>query len=156
MPDAGLRAAMRTAAGGLLLLVTAAAIAGNPDAALHEAVRKANAEWAEAMKTGDAAAIAAPYTDDALFVLADGTCLHGRAETEKLYRDGFEKGGRASSTKIESKNLVRDGDIAYESGFAEVGVVRDGKSITRGSRYLTVWQAQPDGQWKILRNVVLP
>jgi uncharacterized protein (TIGR02246 family) len=156
MPDARLRAAMRLAASVLLFFATAAAVAGNPDAALREAVRKANAEWAEAMKTGDAAVIAAPYTDDAVFVLADGTCLHGRAETEKLYRDGFEKGGRASSTKIESKSLVRDGDVAYESGFAEVGVVRDGKPITRGSRYLTVWRAQPDGQWKILRNVVLP
>ena len=76
--------------------------------------------------------------------------------TTHWFRDGFEKGGAASSTKIESKHLVRDGDIAYESGFAEVAVVRNGKSITRGSRYLTVWQAQPDGQWKILRNVVLP
>lgn len=91
-----------------------------------------------------------------MFVLADGTCLHGRADVEKLYRDGFKTGGRASSTKIESKHLVRDGDLAYESGFAEVGVVREGKPVVRGSRYLTVWQAQPDGGWKILRNLVMP
>ena len=151
-----LGAAARVATGALLLCMAAVAVAAAPDDALHEAVGKANAEWAQAMKTGDAAVIAAPYTDAAVFVLPDGTCLHGRAEIEKLYRDGFQKGGPASSTKIESKQLVRDGDVAYESGFAEVGVMRDGKSVTRGGRYLTVWHLGTDRTWRIVRNVVLP
>ena len=144
------------ATGALLLFVAANTVAARPDSDLEKAVAKANAEWAEAMKTGDAAVIAAPYTDDSVFVLADGKTLQGRAAVEQMYRDGFQKGGPASTTKIESKRLVRDGDMAYESGYAEVGVVRQGKPITRGSRYLTVWQAQPDGAWKILRNIVLP
>ena len=155
MPPARLRSAL-IATGALLLLVGANAIAANPDGALEKAVAKANAEWAEAMKTGDAAVIAAPYTDDAVFVLTDGKSLQGRAAVEQMYRDGFQKGGPASTTKIESRSLVRDGDLAYESGYAEVGVFRQGKPVTRGSRYLTVWQAQSNGAWKILRNIVLP
>lgn len=139
----------------VLLLAAGAAVAGEPDA-LHGAVAKANAEWAEAMKTGDAAVIAAPYTDDAVFVLADGKIVNGRASIEAMYRDGFRKGGVASATKIDSKSLVRDGDFAYESGSADVTVVRQGKPVTRGGRYLTVWQAQHDGAWKIVRNLVLP
>jgi len=39
---------------------------------------------------------------------------------------------------------------------SDVGVVRDGKPVTRGGGYLTVWQLQTDGAWKILRNIVLP
>ena len=144
------------ATGALLLFVAASAVAATPDSNLEKAVARANAEWAAAMKTGDAAVIAAPYTDDAVFVLADGKSLQGRAAVERMYRDGFQKGGPASTTKIDSKSLVRDGDMAYESGYAEVGVVRQGKPVTRGSRYLTVWQAQSDGAWKILRNIVLP
>jgi len=144
------------ATGALLLCVAANAVAARPDSNLEKAVAKANAEWAAAMKTGDAAVIAAPYTDDSVFVLADGKSVQGRAAVEQMYRDGFQKGGPASTTKIESRSLVRDGDMAYESGYAEVGVVRQGKPVTRGSRYLTVWQAQPDGAWKILRNIVLP
>jgi uncharacterized protein (TIGR02246 family) len=131
------------------------ALAGQPDA-LHGAVQKANAEWADAMKTGDATVIAAPYADDAVFVLADGKVVNGRANIEAMYRDGFTKGGVASDTKITSTSLVRDGDLAYESGSADVTVVRQGRSITRGGRYLTVWRAQPDGSWKIVRNLVLP
>jgi uncharacterized protein (TIGR02246 family) len=126
------------------------------DAKLESAVRKANAEWAAAMKTGDAAAIAAPYTDRAVFVGIDGGCIQGRDEIEKMYRDRFEHAGLASSTRIESKNLVVDGDLAYESGYAEMGFTKEGKAVVKGGRYLTVWQRQADGEWKILRNVVLP
>jgi uncharacterized protein (TIGR02246 family) len=142
--------------GVALLLLAAGAVAGDADAALKSAVRKANAEWAEAMKTGDAAVIAAPYTDDAVFVLADGKTLLGRAAIEAMYRNGFRKGGLASATTIDSKSLVRDGDLAYESGSADVSVVRQDKTITKRGRYLTVWQAQSDGAWKIVRNLVLP
>ena len=140
----------------LLLCVAADAVAANPDADLLGTVRKANAEWAEAMKTGDAAVIVAPYAEGAVFVLPDGTTLHGRTEIEKLYRDGFAKAGPVATTDIESRSVVRDGDLAYESGFAEVGAAKDGRTVSRGSRYVTVWQKQADGAWKILRNVVLP
>ena len=140
----------------LLLCVAADAVAANPDADLLGTVRKANAEWAEAMKTGDAAVIASPYTDDAVFVLVDGKVLHGRTEIEAMYRDGFRRGGPMASATIESRHLERDGDLAYESGYGEVGVVRDSKAVTKGGRYLTVWQHQADGDWKIVRNLVLP
>jgi len=108
------------------------------------------------VKTGDAAAIAAPYADDAVFILADGMCIRGRAEIEKMYRAGFVRGGVASSARIESKKLVVDGDLAYESGYGEVGRVKDGRTATVGGRYLTVWQRKADGEWKIIRNIVLP
>ena len=108
------------------------------------------------MKTGDAAVIAAPYTDGAVFVAIDGNCVQGRGEIEKMYRARFEHSGLASSTKIDSRKLVVDGDLAYESGYAEIGLVIEGKQSVKGGRYLTVWQRQADGEWKILRNVVLP
>ena len=108
------------------------------------------------MKTGDAAAIAAPYTDDAVFVGIDGACTRGRAEIEKMYRARFERSGLAKSTRINSRRVVVDGNLAYESGSGEIGRLREGKLSTDSARFLTVWQRQGDGQWKILRNVVLP
>ena len=62
----------------------------------------------------------------------------------------------ATATRITSRHLERDGNLAYESGDADVTVLRDGVPVTNGGRYLTVWQAQPDGAWKIIRNIVLP
>jgi uncharacterized protein (TIGR02246 family) len=126
------------------------------DPKLDRAVEKANAEFIVAMKTGDAATIAAPYAEDASFITIDGACVQGRTEIEKMYRDRFARSGVARSTKINSKRLVVDNDLAYESGYGEIGLLKDGKVSINGGRFLTVWQRQTNGEWKILRNVVLP
>jgi uncharacterized protein (TIGR02246 family) len=126
------------------------------DPKLDRAVEKANSDFLVAMKTGDAAAIAAPYAEDASFIMIDGSCIRGRTEIEKMYRDRFERFGLARSTKINSKKLVVDNDLAYESGDGEIGILKDGKVSIHGGRFLTVWQRQTNGEWKILRNVVLP
>lgn len=146
------------AAALLAALVSAAASSPPPsgDSRLDRAIGEANAEWAAAMKTGDAAAIARPYLDDAVFVGADGACIRGRAAVETLYRDRFRRGGLATATRIEPRRVVLDGDLAYESGYGEMTMTKDGKPATGGGRYLTVWKRVAGGDWKILRNVVLP
>jgi uncharacterized protein (TIGR02246 family) len=151
------RSVLPIAAAAFMVLVPTHFVAHRSgDAKLDRAIEKANSEFIAAMKTGNAAVIAAPYSERAVFIAIDGTCTQGRTEIEKLYRARFERSGLASSTKINSKRLVVDGDLAYESGNAEIGSLREGKlSIDRG-RFLTVWQRQADGEWKILRNVVLP
>lgn len=151
-----LRRCLFLIASAVFLVFVVAAAVPSEDPKLHQAIEKANSEFAAAMKTGNAAAIAAPYTDHAVFVGFDGTCTQGRSEIEKMYRARFDSGGLASSTKINSKRLVVDGEIAYESGYAEIASLKDGKLSVNGGRFLTVWQRQADGEWKILRNVVLP
>jgi uncharacterized protein (TIGR02246 family) len=130
--------------------------APSADAMLDRAIQKANNEFLTAVKTGDAATIAAPYADRAVFVLPDGTCIQGRNEIEKMYRTSFEQSGLASSSRINSTNVVLDRDLAYELGNAEIGMLRGGKLSSNVSRYLTVWQRDSNGDWKILRNLVLP
>src|ERR1041385_1825258 len=122
------------------------------DPKLDRAVEKANSEFVVAMKTGDAATIAAPYTDDASFITIDGPWVPRRTEIEKMDRDRFARAGLAHSTKINSKKLVVDNALAYESGYGEIGLVKDGKLSINGGRFLTVWQRQTNGEWKILRN----
>lgn len=126
------------------------------DPVLDRAIAQANSEWATAMKTGDAAVIARPYLDDAVFVGVDGSSFRGRAAIEELYRERFRKNGLAAGTRIEPRRVTLDGDLAYETGYGEVTYRKDGKPATSGGPYLTVWRKQADGEWKILRNVVLP
>ena len=152
-----LHCALCVAAVAFLIVVPAKLLAHHSgDPKLDRAVEKANSEFIVAMKTGDAATIAAPYTEDASFITIDGACVKGRTEIEKMYRDRFARAGLAQSTKITSKKLVVDNDLAYESGYGEIGVLKDGKLSINGGRFLTVWQRQTNGDWKILRNVVLP
>jgi uncharacterized protein (TIGR02246 family) len=134
--------------------ISAASHSGDPK--LDRAIEKANSEFEVAIKSGDTATIVAPYMNDGIFIGFDGTCTKGKTEIEKMYRARVERIGLASSAKIISKQLVVDGDLAYESGYGEISYVKEGKTSTGGGRFLTVWQRQSDGEWKILRNVVLP
>ena len=126
------------------------------DPKLNQAIAKANSDFIAAMKTGDATVIAAPYTDRAVFIALDGTCTQGQTEIEKMYQARFKRSGVAALTKINSKRLVVDGDLAYESGYGEIQSLKEGKLSVNGGRFLTVWQRQVDGEWRILRNIVLP
>lgn len=135
-------------------VVAQAAVAQPPDPRLAETVHKANADWFVAMKTGDAAVIAAPYAEHGMFVFPDGSSIQGRDAVEKMYRTRFEQRGLAVSTTIDSKRLEPDGDLAYEWGVATIGMMKDGKPVTAGGRYLTVWQRQASGEWQIFRNLV--
>ena len=159
------RRALRIHTAASLVLAAAAAVIASEglrivptgtDPKLLAAIRKANSDFEIAMTKVDTVSIAEPYTNDAVFVSADGTVTKGRAAIEQLYRDRFAKSGAALETRIESEELMLDGDLAYERGRGMIQLrVRD-ECVKNWARFLTVWQRQPGGDWKIFRNVVLP
>lgn len=144
----------------LSALLAAAVAAADPACAAQiasakPAIEHANGDWIRAMKVRDAAAIAAAYADDSIFVLPDGRAVKGRAAVEALY--AATPGAAAASITgggIETQGLACSGDgLIYEWGR---GVVRqrgqDGQEKTHGGPYLTVWK-HLDGEWKIVRNL---
>ena len=132
------------------------AVPAGADPRLLAALKKADSDFEIAITKSDTATIAEPYTADAVFVSPDGTATRGRAAIEQLYRDRFAKSGPALETKIVSEELMLDGDLAYERGRGSITRLVEGKRVTDWARFLTVWQRQPDGTWRIFRNVVLP
>lgn len=126
------------------------------DARLDRTITAANAEWGPAMQAGEVDPIVRPYLDDGVFVAADGSSIRGKPAIADFYRLRFKKNGLALGTKIAPRRVALDGDLAYEWGYGEVTVSKGGKPVTNGGPYLTVWQKQSDGEWKILRNVILP
>ena len=61
--------------------------------------------------------------------------------------------GKADSASVVSMGAVQQGHYVYEWGEAKAHFP-NGKSIK--DRYLTVWQKQPEGSWKVFRNLVIP
>lgn len=146
----------------LLLLVAAAVVAQEPKhtnwvADAMPTIQRANSEWSEAMKTGDADAIAKPYAIDAVFVTADGNSIRGRTAIRDFYESGLNGKAAVVSAIIERRGTaVGDHGLVYEWGVGTV-ITRSagGTLLTRGGPYLTVWKREVNGQWKIIRNVVL-
>lgn len=142
----------------LLALLQAAPVAavGGPVSAAGPAIDEANAEWARAIRTGDADALSRPYAEDAVFVLPDGDTVRGHAAIRAMYAGRRLPAGVAVvDAGIESAGRVAaDADDVYEWGSAWT-LVRgpDGRTTRRGGRFVTVWHRQADGGWRIVRNL---
>ena len=117
----------------------------------------ANAAWLPALQRHDANAIAAAYADSGLFVAGDGTVTRGRAAVARMYAARF-----ARLRPIRAGAVVQDGltvlgpmRIAeWGHGWFELAPDRDGAPPARSvGTYLTVWQREVDGHWRIVRNL---
>jgi uncharacterized protein (TIGR02246 family) len=121
------------------------------------AIDRANGDWLPAMKRQDARAIAEVYADEGVFVLPNGDSVKGRAAIEQLMRDRFSRTGPVVDGTLQQDNLVAAGSMIYEWGHAEIGFGGRGNlppsHVT--ARYLTVWQRDASGRWRIIRNLSL-
>jgi ketosteroid isomerase-like protein len=115
-------------------------------------IDRANAEWERAIVTGNAKVLSAPYAKNSLFIMPDGTAIHGRSGVRTMY------GRRPPGTKVLRASIKTDGRVAadpddvYEWGSAQMTVSRKGKQRYVIGRYLTVWH-RTGAQWLITRNI---
>lgn len=138
-----------------LLLVSPACLAQGRaiEAGARKGIDAGNQAWIDGMKQGTTAPIAATYSKDAVDCGSTGDCVHGRAAIEQHIKEQIERLGRAQSAAVSSKGAVQQKEFVYEWGRA-VASFANGKRVV--DEYLTVWQRQPDGNWKIFRNMVIP
>ncbi len=148
------RAAYRLAAAIPLLI--AATPAGNwKQQALKDAgpyIDRANNEWSEAIATGDANVLSAPYAANGIFIAPDGSAIHGKAAVRAMYAKR-PKGVKVLKATISSEGrAAADPNDVYEWGTAQM-TLKGGGTVRRSSgRYLTVWHR--DGKrWLITRNI---
>ena len=147
------RIALPVVASLLLMVPASVAQSGRIEAEARKGIDAGNQAWIDGMKQGLAAPIAATYTQDGLDCSPTGECIRGRAAIEQHIREQIEKLGRAISASVKSVGSVQEGEFVYEWGRAEASFANGTKVV---DRYLTVWQRQPDGSWKIFRNLVMP
>lgn len=112
-----------------------------------------NRDWGVAMVRGDAKLAADAYAPDSVFCDTQGACTTGHDAIEAMIAARIAKNGTMKSAEAHSLGRIEDRGLIYEWG-ETTRVSHQGKS--GGGRYLTVWQRQPDGRWKIYRNLVLP
>ncbi len=122
-------------------------------------IDRANQEWVSGFVHRDAEQIAGAYADSGLFVAPDGKVTRGKGAIQQLYVSRL-----LDLKPVRNGGVVHDGmavvsaDRVYEWGHAwlEIESGGAGGAPTRiGGGYLTVWQRQPDGHWRIVRNLAL-
>ena len=145
---------MRTLASSIaaLCLFSAAMLALGRTAA-RNAIDAGNQAWIDGVKAGDVKRITATYTEEAVNCGPTGECIRGRLQIERQMTTQLASLGRARSAAVKTWGLTEQGSFVYEWGQAE-STFDGGKRLVE--RYLTAWQRQPDGTWKIFRNMVIP
>jgi len=117
-----------------------------PAAEADRAIRKTAEAFAQALNRGDAAAVAACWTDDGDYVDDDGTRYQGKAEIEKAYAAFFaEHPGVQIRVVVDAVRLAAD-DTAIEDGRASLGPFPLVPPSV--SRYSAV-HVKRDGQWRM-------
>lgn len=116
-------------------------------------IDKGNQAWVDGVKAGDVAPIIQTYAEHAVDCGPAGDCIEGRTQIEQHMKAAMAQRGRAGAAFVSSRGSTQQGNFVYEWGQAEA-TFAGGKRLV--DKYLTVWQRQPDGSWKIFRNMVIP
>lgn len=123
-------------------------------AAVRQAIETRNAGLIAAIEMGDSIAAASFYDDSAMAMPAGDDAAVGRAGIVRMF------GGFAALTVSNMKLVIRDvaasGDLASETGHYEWTLTPKtgtGKPMTDMGKYLVVWKRQPDGSYKLFRDI---
>ena len=115
---------------------------------IREAIAAANEQFAAAFKRGDAAAVAALYSEGGQLLPPNADVMAGREAIQAFWQGAMDMGIR--SAELEIVEVERHGDTAIEvSKYALFG--EGGQELDRG-KYIVIWKHEA-GQWMLHRDI---
>ena len=141
----------------LIVAISTTATAGSTaeNKAVREAraaIEAANAKFSEAFARGDARALAAMYTSDAIAFPPDGEMIRGNEAIGEFWK--ATRDGGVQSAVLTTVDVGTSGDVAYEVGTVSLAIQPSGKEpSTAVAKYVVVWKRQSDGSWKLHRDI---
>jgi uncharacterized protein (TIGR02246 family) len=132
-----------------ILAISFGLLAGPALAQSKAAIQKLEDQWGAAFNNGNAAAVAAMYTQDAHVLPAGDAMVQGRAAIEALWKKDMGAIGDVKCTTVDVKPLGR-------SAAREIGTCTfktKGQPPQDGAlKYAVVWQ-KVGGQWQLLTDI---
>ena len=119
--------------------------------AVRAAIEQAGVRFAEAYGRGDAKAVAAFYTADAIAFPPGGEMAKGRDAIQQMWQSTMDSGVKSLSFTV--VDVGTSGDVAYETGTVVLNIQPPGKdSTTASAKYVVVWKKQGN-DWKLHRDI---
>ena len=111
-------------------------------------IEEANIKFGEAVKSGDASALASLYTEDTtLLPPPNAPMIKGREGVEAYWEVGFQKGFK--EIVLTTVEVMALGDMVCEIGEADATFHPEGMEPFKDKgKYLVLWK-NVDGVWKI-------
>ncbi len=131
-------------------VAVAAAGCGQRESLLEDATAASEptAAWVAAFNSGDAAALAALYAENARSLPPGGPAVIGRSQIESYWRDDLGEGG--VTTVLTPADAVTQGDFVHVEGTYQVKGT-DGAELVTG-QYQQLW-TRTGGQWQVEREM---
>ena len=133
---------------------TAAMAMSAPDpVAVRQAIDAANARALDALIKNDTANMTNNYASDAVVMMTGMPAMAGSDNIHKGMM-GMLSAAAIKDPKFTTLDVMVSGDLAVEHGTYELTVVpKGGKPMPDKGHYVTVWKMQPDGSWKVVRDI---
>jgi uncharacterized protein (TIGR02246 family) len=122
-------------------------------AQVRQEIDAANAKFGEAVRAGDAAALASLYAEDAILLPPQNMpMVKGRAAAEESFTIAIQMGW--NDIVLTTIDVVRMGDMVCEIGTAESTTQPEGMDVIKDSgKYLVIWKKDAAGAWKIYIDI---
>lgn len=117
------------------------------------AIIEASDAFMRAHEEGDAAAVVQMFTTDGRLMAPGAEDAEGREALLQM-AEGFFASVDIRDFELVSRELTIHGDAAYElASYTETLQSAGEAPASVAGRYLIVWHRQPDGSWKVHRNM---
>jgi uncharacterized protein (TIGR02246 family) len=115
---------------------------------VRDAIAAANEEFMAAFNRGDAAGLAALYTDHGQVLPPNSDFVTGKPAIQTFWQAVMDMG--IKEAELETVEVEGHGDTATEvSKFTLKG---EGGQVLDQGKYIIIWK-QEDGQWKLHRDI---
>ena len=120
----------------------------NSSTEIHEAIVTADEKFMTTYSRGDAAGMAALYTENGQLMPPNSDFVTGTSAIQTLFQAFMDMGIKA--IKLETVETEGYGDTAFEVGrFTLEG---EGGQVLDQGKYIVIWK-QVAGQWKLHRDI---
>jgi uncharacterized protein (TIGR02246 family) len=121
---------------------------GEDMAQIRSAVDAGNLKFGEAVRKGDAAAIAALYSDDATILPPDSEMIQGKQAIQAFWDGGLNSG--IKDAVLTAVSVTAAGDYAFEIGKARLTIQPSGQeAMEQEVKYVVVWKKSAMGSWQL-------
>jgi uncharacterized protein (TIGR02246 family) len=120
--------------------------------AVRAQIEQAAVRFSEAFNRGDAAALAAMYDTGAVVLAPNAPPMRGRQNIEALWAGARQQGFKTLNLVVNSVEVI--GNHAIELGSYTMVIQPPGQGeMTDRGKYMVLWRRQPDGSWKLYRDM---
>ena len=121
---------------------------GSVSIKVREEIAAANEKFMATYKRGDAAGVAALYTENGQVLPPDGDFVTGREALRKYWQAALDQGIKES--RLEIIEVEGHGDTAIE--VSRYTLIGEGGRVLGKGKYIVIWKRQA-GLWKLHRDI---